>query len=147
MSRRSILAAVVAGALFAIGLAVGGMTDPAKVTGFLDFTGHWDPSLAFVMGGAIAVYAPLHRFVTRRRAPLDAPSFDLPDARRIDRRLVVGAAIFGIGWGIGGYCPGPSLVSLVSAEPATWVFVAAMAVGLALGEWSREATSAPRTDP
>jgi uncharacterized membrane protein YedE/YeeE len=124
--------AAIAGAVFAIGLAVGGMTVPAKVTGFLDVGGAWDPTLAFVMAGAIAVYAPIARIVQRRRRPLVAERFHWPTLRAIDARLVAGAAIFGIGWGLSGYCPGPALTSIGSGATGVLVFVAAMIAGIAI---------------
>lgn len=124
------IAAFGAGLVFAIGLAVGGMTDPLKVISFLDFTGAWDPSLAFVMGGAIAVYAPLFRVLSRRQAPVFDRTFHLPSRRDIDSRLVVGSTLFGIGWGLGGFCPGPALVSLMSFGKSALVFGAAMLAGM-----------------
>jgi uncharacterized protein len=123
--------AALAGALFAIGLVVSGMTVPAKITAFLDVRGAWDPALAFVMVGAIAVYAPLHAILRRRTAPVLADRFYEPVPRRIDARLVGGAALFGIGWGVSGYCPGPALVSLGSGAGAV-VFVVMMIGGAAL---------------
>jgi uncharacterized membrane protein YedE/YeeE len=123
------LSALLAGSLFAVGLILGGMTQPGKVIGFLDVTGHWDPSLAFVIGGALLVYAVLSRLFLRRPAPLFELKFHLPSRRDIDRRLVLGAALFGIGWGLGGYCPGPGLVSL-SAGLLPGVFVATMVLGM-----------------
>jgi uncharacterized membrane protein YedE/YeeE len=125
--------AVLAGALFALGLALGGMTIPARVTGFLAVGGTWDPSLAFVMIGAIAVYAPLLRLIRRRGAPLLAERFHWPAATAIDARLIAGAAIFGVGWGLSGYCPGPALASLAAGGAPVAVFVAAMLAGIALG--------------
>ena len=136
---RFVLAAI-AGALFAIGLTVGGMTIPAKVTGFLDVGGAWDPQLAFVMAGAIAVYASLLRLIRRRAAPVLADRFHWPTDRTIDPRLVGGAAIFGVGWGLSGYCPGPALASLVGGASSAIVFVVAMIGGIALaraGELAR----------
>lgn len=123
------LVAALAGALFAAGLAVSGMTDPAKVKGFLDVTGDWDASLAFVMASALAVYAVGHRLVLRRPAPLFDGTFHLPTRKDVDGKLVVGAALFGVGWGLSGVCPGPGLASL-TAGPAGWAFVAAMALGM-----------------
>jgi uncharacterized membrane protein YedE/YeeE len=123
-------AAFAAGALFAVGLAVSGMTKPSKVRGFLDFGGAWDPTLLFVMGGAVAVYFVVHRLVLRRPAPLFDSKFYLPTRKDIDARLVLGAAIFGVGWGLGGYCPGPGLASLVSGAIGPVVFVAAMVAGM-----------------
>lgn len=128
------LPALFAGAMFAVGLVLGGMTQPAKVIGFLNFTGDWDPSLALVLGGALAVYSVLSRVSLRRSAPLFAPTFHLPSRRDIDLRLILGAAIFGIGWGLGGYCPGPGLVSFSQgAEPM--VFVVAMVAGMYAERW------------
>jgi len=127
---RSGVVAFLAGALFAIGLTVAGMTQPAKVIGFLDVTGAWDPSLAFVMVGAITVHAVTRRLVLRRRAPFGAAAFDEPNARSIDAPLVAGAALFGVGWGAAGYCPGPAIVSLGTGSREALVFVAAMAVGM-----------------
>jgi len=126
------LAAFGAGALFGLGLAISGMTKPAKVVGFLDVFGDWDPSLAFVMMGAVLVHFVAHRIVTRRTSPLLAPRFDLPSNRTVDARLLAGAAVFGIGWGVGGYCPGPALVTAASGASAALVFVAAMTAGIKL---------------
>ena len=128
--KRADLAAFVAGAIFAVGLALSGMTKPAKVIGFLDFVGPWDASLAFVMVGAIAVHAIAHRIIVRRGAPLFDDGFHLPTRRDLDVRLVAGAAIFGIGWGLGGYCPGPALVSAGGGALAALVFVGGMTVGI-----------------
>jgi uncharacterized membrane protein YedE/YeeE len=122
--------AVVSGALFGVGLVVGGMTLPSKVVGFLDFAGSWDPTLMFVMGGAIAVHALVHRLLRGRRAPIFAERFHLPTREDIDARLVAGAAIFGLGWGLGGYCPGPAVTSLVSGQLEVLAFVAAMAASM-----------------
>ena len=124
------LTAFVAGLLFAAGLGVGGMTQPAKVFGFLDIAGSWDPSLAFVMLGAIAVHATAVRRILRRRAPLFVVRFTLPTRRDIDARLVVGAALFGAGWGLVGYCPGPAVAALGGGVPAAAVFVPAMVAGM-----------------
>jgi uncharacterized protein len=115
-----------AGALFGVGLVVSGMTLPSKVRGFLDFSGEWDPTLAFVMGGAIAVHALAYRWVKHRAAPQLAPSFQIPTRRDIDAKLVFGAAIFGLGWGLGGYCPGPAISSLPMGGPSVVAFVLAM---------------------
>lgn len=136
-----------AGLIFGIGLLISGMTNPAKVIGFLDLAGHWDPSLAFVMAGAIAVAAVGFKFArTRTRSLLGLP-MNLPTARHIDRRLVVGSLLFGIGWGIAGVCPGPALVLLGSGIGKGAVFVIAMLVGMGLFEWlerkKQRATSTP----
>ena len=121
------------GILFGVGLVVSGMADPAKVLNFLDIAGQWDPSLAFVMGGAVIASFIGYRLVWRRRAPLLMDRFDIPSATAIDPRLIAGAAIFGIGWGVGGFCPGPALTSLTLAAPGTLVFVPAMLAGMWIG--------------
>lgn len=124
------VATLVSGLLFGIGLGVAGMTNPSKVVGFLDITGDWDPSLAFVMVGAIGVNALAYLYSRRRGTPILAPKFSLPTRSDIDPRLVGGAALFGAGWGLGGYCPGPGLVSLVSGSASTALFVGTMLVGM-----------------
>jgi len=128
---RSVLA-FLAGALFATGLLVAGMTQPARVIGFLDVTRAWDPTLAFVMAGAVGVYALAVRTLTRRARPWLDEGFHLPAREGIDARLVLGAAVFGIGWGLSGFCPGPSLVAAGSLAPTALVFVAAMCGGMLL---------------
>jgi hypothetical protein len=110
------------GLLFGAGLLLSGMTDPGKVRGFLDVAGTWDPSLAFVMVGAIGVHASALRLITKLRRPLAASSFSLPKSETIDRRLVAGAAIFGVGWGLSGICPGPAVVGLGIGWAAAVVF-------------------------
>lgn len=129
-----VIGALAAGLLFGLGLILSGMADPAKVLNFLDIAGTWDPSLAFVMAGAIAVAAPGFWLVQRRAQPLAARTFQLPprDAP-VDRRLLGGAAVFGIGWGLAGFCPGPALVSLPLATPGAIAFVCAMLVAIAAG--------------
>jgi len=124
--------AFLSGVVFAVGLGLSGMTQPAKVTAFLDFAGDWDPSLAFVMIGAIGVYATLYRFIRRLPAPFFSPTFALPTRTDIDFRLVGGAALFGVGWGLGGFCPGPALTSLASGKTSVLLFVASMLVGMYL---------------
>lgn len=123
---------LVSGFVFAVGLALSGMTQPDKVIGFLDFTGHWDPSLAFVMGGAVTVYLGAYRWTRRRPKPVFAETF--PDLLRqpIDGRLIAGALLFGIGWGLSGFCPGPALVSLGAGTHAALWFVPAMIAGMGL---------------
>lgn len=128
----SILAAFVSGVIFAIGLAIGGMTKPAKVAGFLDFTGNWDPSLMFVMGGAVMTHAILYRLIRKRPTPLFTEAFAIPTRTDIDARLLGGAALFGIGWGLSGFCPGPAITSLASGQTPVLVFVAAMIGGMYL---------------
>ena len=113
------LVGLLCGIVFGIGLAMSGMTDTAKVLGFLDIFGHWVPDLAFVMGGAVAVTLVAFRFVLRMQRPLLSPKFSLPATRVIDGRLLGGAAIFGIGWGIYGYCPGPALSAISYLDPKT----------------------------
>lgn len=120
------IVALASGLLFGIGLVVGGMTLPSKVVGFLDFSGRWDPTLMFVMGGAVAVHALVYRLVRGRRAPIFAERFHLPTRADLDARLILGAAIFGVGWGLGGYCPGPAVTSLVSGQLEVIAFVGAM---------------------
>ncbi len=128
MKTKTTLAALGSGILFGIGLLVSGMTDPHRVRAFLDFTGAWNPSLAGVMAGAIAVHGTsLWRERRRLGITVGAPS-------RVDRYLVAGAAIFGVGWGLGGYCPGPAIVSLGFASGQAWVFFATMVVGVLIGE-------------
>lgn len=128
----SILSYLFAGTLFGLGLILSGMVNPNKVIGFLDITGDWDPSLALVMVGAIAVFG-LGRFVTRAQIkPLAAPSFSAPAEESIDRRLLIGSALFGVGWGIAGFCPGPALVSLVTLDGKVLAFVMAMIVTIAI---------------
>ena len=124
-----------AGLLFGAGLIVSGMVDPAKVQGFLDVAGHWDPSLAFVMAGAVTTAAIGYRLALRRPKPLLAESFGLPSNRRVEPRLVIGSAIFGIGWGLAGLCPGPAITSLGIGSPGVLVFVPAMLAGLAAARW------------
>ena len=129
-----ILTSLLAGLLFGLGLIISGMANPAKVLGFLDLAGAWDPSLALVMGGAVGV-GMLAFWLARRRAlsVLGAPMVQ-PPARQIDRRLVAGSVLFGIGWGIAGFCPGPALVALGMGLPKALVFVAAMLLGMAVFE-------------
>lgn len=128
MSR--LLASFGAGVLFAVGLAISGMTQPSKVVGFLDFTGEWDPSLVFVMGAAVGVTFILFRLSWRRGAPLFAPKFQLPTRRDIDGRLIAGSALFGAGWGLGGFCPGPVLSSVATGAADIFIFLASMSAGM-----------------
>lgn len=123
---------LIAGALFAVGLALSGMTQPSKIVGFLDFFGDWDPSLVFVMGGAIAVYFPVYRLVADRPKPFADTAFSLPTKRDIDAKLLGGAFLFGIGWAVSGYCPGPALSSIASGLTQPVFFVIAMISGMML---------------
>mgnify|MGYP001405753835 CR=1 FL=1 len=118
------------GLLFGLGLAIAGMTSPDKVLAFLDIAGQWDPSLAFVMGGAVITATPLFALARRRERPLAGAAFDQPLTSLIDNRLVAGSALFGIGWGLAGICPGPALVNLAIAPQATVAFVVSMVAGL-----------------
>ena len=126
----AVLAALASGLLFGLGLNVSQMINPAKVIGFLDVFGDWDPSLAFVMAAAIPVTAAGYAVARRCRSPLCVPAFSPPTQAKIDRRLTVGAVLFGVGWGLVGYCPGPALASLGLGNPATILFVFAMFVGM-----------------
>lgn len=128
----SLILPAVAGAVFAVGLLLSGMTDPAKVIGFLDPIRGWDPSLAFVMGGAVLVYTMLFRAIRQRARPWLDVTFHLPTRRDLDRRLILGSAVFGVGWGLGGLCPGPGLVAAASGSVAGILFVGAMLAGMLL---------------
>ena len=128
----TIFASWVAGVIFGLGLIVSGMADPAKVLGFLDLAGAWDPSLAFVMAGAIAVGAVAFAVARERTVSFLGVEMNLPTTRRIDRRLVAGSLMFGIGWGVAGFCPGPGLVALGMGEIKALVFVVAMLAGMEL---------------
>jgi uncharacterized membrane protein YedE/YeeE len=125
------MTAFASGAVFGAGLLVAGMTKPSKVIGFLDVAGAWDPSLAFVMMGGIAVHLALYKWIVRRPSPLAEAEFKLPTRRDIDTKLVAGSAIFGVGWGLGGFCPGPGITSALRGGPAV-MFVVSMLVGMAL---------------
>ena len=129
---RQYLPPLLSGSLFGAGLALGGMTDPARVRGFLDLFGDWDPTLAFVMGGAVLVMAVAWRLRERMARPIFAPQFSLPDRSDLTGRLLGGSALFGIGWGIAGLCPGPGIAALVIQPVAAAIFVVAMLAGMAL---------------
>ncbi len=125
------LFALLSGLIFGFGLILGGMADPAKVLNFLDLFGTWDPSLAFVMGGAIAVAAPGFALLTRMRStPFFDTEFRMPTRSDLDPRLLSGAALFGVGWGLGGFCPGPALTALPIAATGTLIFVPFMLIGM-----------------
>jgi uncharacterized membrane protein YedE/YeeE len=147
----SILAQFAIGLVFGLGLVIAGMSDPAKVLNFLDLgaipTGGWDPSLAFVMGGAIAVTFLGFRLVLRRSQPIFGGKFHLPTATDIDARIIAGPAIFGVGWGLAGFCPGPAFTALTTGGNAALIFVAAMLVGMGGARWlaNRPAALMPAT--
>ncbi len=141
----STITALLAGLVFGLGLIVSGMADPAKVLGFLDLAGVWDPSLALVMGGAIGVGLVAFAVAGKRKLSLLGAEMKLPTARRIDRRLLAGSVLFGIGWGMAGFCPGPAVVALGMAEIKALVFVTAMLCGMALFElFERRRLAVPR---
>ena len=130
-----VIASLLAGLVFGLGLILSGMASPAKVLGFLDLAGPWDPSLALVMAGAIAVGLVAFFVARNRTVSFLGAEMKLPTARHIDRRLVVGSLVFGIGWGIAGFCPGPGLVALGMGEAKAAAFVAAMLLGMGMFEW------------
>lgn len=149
----SILAQFTIGLVFGLGLVVAGMSNPAKVLNFLDIaaitTGSWDASLAFVMAGGIAVTFAGYRLVLRLRQPVFDKAFHLPTTTTIDTRIIVGPAIFGVGWGLAGFCPGPAFTAIATGGPPAWLFVAAMMTGMGAARWlaGRPATAvaaAPR---
>lgn len=131
-----LLLAAASGGLFGLGLMVSGMTDPAKVQGWLDILGAWDPTLAFVLGGAIVPMFLAWR-LTDGRKPLAGGSFPAPPEPVIDRNLILGSALFGVGWGLAGLCPGPAMASIGYGNPGVWAFVAAMVAGMAATPWAR----------
>jgi len=139
-----LVSSLVAGLLFGAGLAVSGMTRADKVINFLDLSDAWDPSLAFVMIGAIGVHLVLFRFILRRESPLFAERFGIPSRTDIDGRLVGGAALFGVGWGLGGYCPGPGLVASASGGMQARAFVGALTAGMLLFHVVEEALAGRR---
>lgn len=140
------ISAFIVGLIFGVGLILAGMTDPSKVIGFLDIAGNWDPSLAFVMGGAILVGLVAFRFARQRTANFLGGSIHLPTRRDIDLRLVGGSLVFGIGWGMAGFCPGPALTALGTGNSKAMIFVVAMVAGMALFEAADRLWHAPRRD-
>jgi uncharacterized membrane protein YedE/YeeE len=130
----AVLFSLLAGLVFGLGLVLSGMANPAKVIGFLDLAGSWDPSLAFVMAGAIAVGAVAFAVARRRTRSLLGLEMKLPTASKLDRRLMAGGALFGVGWGIAGFCPGPALVALGMGEAKAVIFVLAMLAGMGVFE-------------
>lgn len=146
-----LVAALAAGTLFGLGLAIAGMIDPAKVINFLDIFGTWDPSLAFVMGGGLLVNAIATPFIMRRKTPILAEFFRTPTKHQVDKRLIIGGVLFGAGWGIGGYCPGPMLTSLSFANSDIIVVVGAYVVGTFLARtllraWERDQLTQEQKD-
>jgi uncharacterized membrane protein YedE/YeeE len=139
------LSSFVAGLVFGIGLIVSGLVNPSKVLGFLDLAGSWDPSLALVMAGAIVVGLPAFFVAGKRAVTLLGTPMQLPNARQIDRRLVLGSLAFGVGWGLAGFCPGPALVALGAGQVKALVFVAAMLAGMLAFEVAQRARTG--TDP
>jgi hypothetical protein len=130
MSR--VLISLLCGLIFGVGLIISQMSNPAKVIGFLDISGQWDPSLAFVMGGAVAVFTIAYRLALRRHAPLFDKSFRVPEKTRLDKPLIIGSLLFGVGWGFAGFCPGPAIVSSGFGDPRVWAFVVTMLAGMVL---------------
>ena len=129
-----LFAALCAGALFGAGLTLAGMVNPLKVLNFLDLAGSWDPSLALVMGGGLVVTLVTFRFVLARPGPILADQFTLPTNPNIDQQLMIGSALFGVGWGLAGYCPGPAVAALSFGSLEPWLFVGAMLTGSFLGK-------------
>jgi uncharacterized membrane protein YedE/YeeE len=144
MSKRAVnITALVAGMLFGLGLMLCGMVDPERVLGFLDVTGHWDPTLLLVMGGAVAASAVPIRLAMRRGRPLLGGMLEFPSQRAITGRLVAGSVMFGVGWGLCGVCPGPALLNLLSLRADRWSFFACMVAGMALFDvWNRRGSAA-----
>lgn len=140
-----VLASLITGLTFGFGLVLSGMADPVKVLGFLDLAGSWDPSLAFVMGGAIAVSAVAFAVARKRRVSLLGAEMKMPTARRLDPKLIVGSTLFGAGWGMVGLCPGPAMVALGMGEMKALVFVAAMLIGMTVHKYI-ERSGAARSD-
>jgi len=139
---REVLAALVTGFIFGLGLCISSMSDPAVVQGFLDIAGDWNPTLMFVMAGGVVVTFIGYRLVLAKSRPLWAPKFSLPSATAIDAQLLSGAAIFGVGWGLAGYCPGPAVLSLASGRTQVGIFVLSMLAGMIVVRWMRTQRSA-----
>jgi hypothetical protein len=132
LTQRQMIVGLISGLLFALGLGIAGMTNPSKVLAFLDVLGEWDPSLMFVMGGAILVYMPVYRVLKGRDAPRFADRFHWPTAKDVDARLLIGSAMFGVGWGLAGLCPGPAVVAMTTFAQPFLLFGAAMVAGMLL---------------
>ena len=126
---------LLSGFIFGLGLTISSMTNPAKVIGFLDITGNWDPSLMFVMIGAIAISAPIFYLLRNKTKPLFSLNFEIPTIKNLDKQLILGASLFGIGWGMVGFCPGPAIASLALLKPFSAIFVIAMAGGFYISKF------------
>ena len=133
---KSSIASFVVGVLFALGLGLSGMTQPQKVVGFLNIFGEWDASLLFVMVGAISIHFFSYRWIIKRPSPLLSPKWMVPDKNEITPALVVGSLLFGMGWGLAGYCPGPAITSLASFDARVFVFVGSLFAGMAVFNWT-----------
>jgi uncharacterized membrane protein YedE/YeeE len=129
------LVSLFSGALFGLGLTISGMVNPQKVIGFLDVAGNWDPTLAVVMGGALLVVIPALRLIFKRSRPVLEDEFEVPTKKELDAELLGGSALFGVGWGLSGLCPGPAMTALASGLAPVFAFVAAMIAGMALYKW------------
>jgi hypothetical protein len=144
--QRTITAGLI-GLVFGTGMALSGMSNPANVLNFFDFAGSWDPSLALVMASALLVTAVGYRFVLRRDKPIVEARFHLPTARKLDTPLLAGSAIFGVGWGISGFCPGGAIPALGLGEPSAWIFVGTMLAGILAARSIRLALESRATQP
>lgn len=127
-----VLVSLLCGLIFGVGPIIAQMTNPAKIIGFLDISGQWDPSLALVMAAAVAVFSIAYRLALRRHAPVFEERFILPEKTRLDKPLIIGSLIFGAGWGLAGFCPGPAIASIGFGDPRVWAFVVAMLAGMGL---------------
>jgi len=134
---KALAISLISGLIFGLGLIISGMINPARVLNFLDWGQRWDPTLALVLGGAIVVALPGFYWVRKRQKPLFSDEFEIPQNRKIDRKLIVGASLFGVGWGIGGFCPGPGIVAAVTLQFDVLLFVVAMLGGMLLQHWIR----------
>ena len=143
-----VMISLIAGLVFGAGLALSDMVNPARVLNFFDIAGTWDPTLIFVMAGALVTTAIGYRLTFARGRPLASTSFNLPSLKKIDLPLIGGSAVFGIGWGIAGFCPGPAVAALVSFQPKVWVFLLSLVVGM-LGAkfWQSKLTAVTATQP
>ena len=138
---KTVISSYFIGVVFALGLGIAGMTQPQKILAFLDIFGNWDPSLAFVMGGALIVHFVLFRFIVKRKSPLFAADFQIPSRTDINKNLFIGAAIFGIGWGLGGYCPAPAIAALAGFSVSPLIFVISMVIGMLASKFVTSKTS------